>query len=63
MKVLDEKQFKSVLNDLVRGMSISQVARKYGVAEITVYKYIQKAKDKNMIKREYDVDYIKKGRW
>ena len=63
MKVLDEKQFKSVLNDLVRGLSISQVAKKYGIAEITVYKYIQKAQNENMIKREYDVDYIKKGRW
>lgn len=63
MKVLDEKQFKSVLNDLVRGLSISQVAKKYGIAEITVYKYIQKAQNENMLKREYDVDYIKKGRW
>lgn len=63
VKVLDEKQFKSVLNDLVKGLSISQVAKKYGIAEITVYKYIQKAKDKNMLKREYEIDYVKKGRW
>jgi transposase len=63
MKVRDENQFKKVLQDLVKGMSISQVARKYGIAEITVYKYVQEAQDKGLLKREYNVDYIKKGKW
>lgn len=63
MKTRDEKEFKGVLNDLVKGSSISQVAKKYGIAEITVYKYLQDAQDKNLIKKEPTVNYIKKGKW
>lgn len=63
MKVREEKKYKDVLNDLVRGMTISQVARKHGIAEITVYKYLQEAQNKGKIKREYNVEYHKKGKW
>lgn len=63
MKVWDEKQYKDVLKDLVRGMTISQVAKKYNLAEITVYKYIARAEKNKLIKRDRNVDYIKKGRW
>lgn len=63
MKVRDDKQFKEVLKDLVRGMNISQVAKKHGIAEITIYKYVQDAQAKGLLKRETNIDYIKKGKW
>lgn len=63
MKVRDEKEYKGVLGDLVKGMSISQVAKKYGIAEITVYKYLQDAQAQNMIKKEPTMKYIKTKKW
>jgi transposase len=63
MKTRDEKEFKGVLNDLVKGASISQVAKKYGIAEITIYKYLQDAQDRNLIKKQPSMEYVKKGKW